>query len=77
MGWMKLGETSILSQVTRSPGGRSELLQQSVRSTRPPDLTQGQLSRLQVVDTVRFVLKLILAMAFQILLKSRLFIFSF
>ena len=54
MDWMKVGESSIVSQIARSPG-RSQLLQQSRESVPSHHQTQGQLSRLKIADDIKYV----------------------
>ena len=54
MGWMHVGDPSLVSKLAQSPA-RSILLQQSSLSASSPNLTQGQLSRIQIADAVRCV----------------------
>ena len=51
--WMRVDDTSFVSQVSRSPV-RSTLLQESAKSLSTQNLTQGQLARWRIAETVRF-----------------------
>ena len=52
--WMRVDDTSFVSQVSRSPV-RSTLLQESAKSLSSQNLTQGQLVRWKIAETVRLV----------------------
>ena len=52
--WMRVDDTSFVSQVSRSPV-RSTLFQESVKSLSSQNLTQGQLVRWKIAETVRLV----------------------
>ena len=56
MPWMKVGSTSMMPKFAANPI-RSPLLKNSSRSSNSSELlTHGQISRLQIADTVRFVI---------------------
>ena len=53
MGWMQVGGSSVVNQISISPA-RSQLLQMA-GSVRPPGLTQGQFSRLEKAEEIKYV----------------------
>ena len=50
---MRVDDASLVSQVSRSPV-QSRVLQESAKSLSTQNLTQGQLARWKIAETVRF-----------------------